>query len=110
VRAFAASLIIVVGLVALAGGPAGPTAVGAQGAPRMAGQRAVVLGGGGLTGQSWEIGMLKGLRDAGIDLTQADLVIGTSGGSVAATQMRSSRGLDSFYNDLLAPPTITSHR
>ena len=35
--------------------------------------RALYLSGGGPTGQSWQIGMLKGLKDAGIDLTAADL-------------------------------------
>ncbi len=43
---------------------------------------ALVLGGGGVTGIAWEIGILKGLADAGVDLTGADLVIGTSAGSV----------------------------
>ena len=28
--------------------------------------RALVLGGGGLTGVAWEIGMLAGLADAGV--------------------------------------------
>lgn len=75
--------------------------------PFAVGERAVVLGGGGLTGQAWQIGMLKGLRDSGVDLTQADLVIGTSGGSVAATQMRSGF-LDAFYAALLGAPVLDS--
>jgi NTE family protein len=40
--------------------------------------RALVLGGGGLLGTAWEIGLLIGLREAGTDLTSADLVVGTS--------------------------------
>ena len=40
-------------------------------------QRALVLGGGGTTGRGWELGVLKGLYDAGVDLTQADLFVGT---------------------------------
>jgi NTE family protein len=43
---------------------------------------APVLGGGGLTGIAWELGILHGLADAGVDLTSADTVIGTSAGSV----------------------------
>jgi NTE family protein len=43
--------------------------------------RALVLGGGGVTGIAWEIGVLCGLRRAGVDLTTADMVIGTSAGS-----------------------------
>jgi NTE family protein len=43
--------------------------------------RALVLGGGGVTGIAWELGVLAGLRDAGADLTSADLIIGTSAGA-----------------------------
>ena len=35
---------------------------------------ALVLGGGGVTGIAWELGILKGLADAGLDLSTADLV------------------------------------
>ena len=107
-RAFAASVFLVVGLLSLTVGPMGSKMVGAQEVPALVGQQAVVLGGGGPTGYAWEIGMLKGLRDAGLDLTQADLVIGTAAGSVAAAQLRSGQALDTFYGALLDPPTITS--
>jgi NTE family protein len=43
--------------------------------------RALVLGGGGVTGIAWEIGVLAGLATSGIDLTQANAVIGTSAGA-----------------------------
>jgi NTE family protein len=43
---------------------------------------ALVLGGGGVAGVAWEIGVLAGLRRAGVDVTGADLVIGTSAGSI----------------------------
>lgn len=46
------------------------------------GGRALVLGGGGVAGVAWEAGMLTGLGDAGVDLTTADLIIGTSAGSI----------------------------
>ena len=36
---------------------------------------ALVLGGGGITGIAWEIGVLAGLAEAGVDLTGADLVV-----------------------------------
>jgi predicted acylesterase/phospholipase RssA len=45
---------------------------------------ALVLGGGGITGIAWEIGVLAGLAEAGTDLSGADLVVGTSAGSVVA--------------------------
>jgi NTE family protein len=46
--------------------------------------RALVLGGGGVAGISWMVGVLTGLVDAGVDVSDADLVVGTSAGSVAA--------------------------
>jgi len=49
--------------------------------------RALVLGGGGSTGNAWLIGVIAGLFDAGLDLTTADLIIGTSAGSTAAAQL-----------------------
>jgi NTE family protein len=52
-----------------------------------AGERALVLGGGGSTGNAWLIGVMAGLYDAGLDVTKADLTIGTSAGSTAAAQI-----------------------
>jgi NTE family protein len=54
-----------------------------------AGARALVLHGGGSAGNAWEIGVIAGLFDAGLDVTQADLIIGTSAGSTAAAQITS---------------------
>ncbi|MFE3577740.1 patatin-like phospholipase family protein [Streptomyces vinaceus] len=55
----------------------------------MSGETALVLGGGGLTGIGWEAGILYGLAEAGVDLTAADLVVGTSAGSVVGAQLTS---------------------
>src|ERR1044072_184281 len=55
-----------------------------------AGGRALVLGGGGSTGNAWLIGVVAGLSDAGLDVTTADLTIGTSAGSTAAAQLARS--------------------
>ncbi|THA58447.1 patatin-like phospholipase family protein [Streptomyces sp. A1136] len=55
----------------------------------MGGRTALVLGGGGLTGIGWETGILCGLAAAGTDLTTADLVVGTSAGSVVGAQLTS---------------------
>jgi NTE family protein len=53
-------------------------------------QVALVLGGGGSAGHAWTIGVIAGLAEAGIDMTEAaDLVIGTSSGATAAVQVRS---------------------
>jgi NTE family protein len=51
------------------------------------GSRALVLGGGGSTGNAWLIGVIAGLFEAGLDVTDADLIIGTSAGSTAAAQI-----------------------
>lgn len=49
--------------------------------------RALVLGGGGSTGNAWLIGVLAGLAGAGVDVTRADVVVGTSAGATAAAQL-----------------------
>ena len=52
--------------------------------------RALVLGGGGASGNAWLIGVIAGLFDAGLDVSEADLIIGTSAGSTAAAQITSA--------------------
>jgi NTE family protein len=72
---------------------------------------ALVLGGGGVTAVAWEIGVLAGLAHNGVDLTEADLIIGTSAGSVVAAQITSGVGLDQLYaNQLTAPEFELSAR
>jgi len=51
------------------------------------GARALVIGGGGSTGNAWDIGVIAGLFDTGLDVTNADLIVGTSAGSTAAAQI-----------------------
>ncbi|ANJ25832.1 patatin-like phospholipase family protein [Agromyces aureus] len=51
------------------------------------GRRALVLGGGGSAGNAWLIGVIAGLHEAGLDVTRADLMIGTSAGATAAAQI-----------------------
>ncbi len=60
-------------------------------------QRALVLGGGGVTGVAWEIGLLHGLAELGVDLSGADLLVGTSAGSVVAAQLGSGVPLDRLF-------------
>jgi NTE family protein len=64
---------------------------------------ALVLGGGGVTGIAWELGVLQALQEAGVDLTAADLVVGTSAGSVVAVQATSDIGLHHLLADQLEP-------
>src|SRR5262245_33511837 len=53
-------------------------------------ERALVLGGGGASGNAWLIGIVNGLFDVGLDVREADLIIGTSAGSTAAAQISSA--------------------
>jgi NTE family protein len=66
--------------------------------------RALVLGGGGITGIAWEWGIVAGLAAAGIELTGADLVVGTSAGSVVGAQVAAELDVDERYRAQLAPP------
>ena len=76
------------------------------------GERALVLGGGGSTGNAWEIGVIAGLFDAGLDVTDADLTIGTSGGSTAAAQLTSGTQPTELFAAIIAaesqPPAGSS--
>jgi NTE family protein len=67
--------------------------------------RALVLGGGGVTGVAWEIGLLYGLAERGIDLSKADLFVGTSAGSVVAAQITKGETLQQLYDHELADTT-----
>ena len=72
--------------------------------PSAAGERALVLGGGGSAGNAWEIGVIAGLFDAGLDVTEADLIIGTSAGSTAAAQISSATPAELLAAILTAAP------
>lgn len=65
--------------------------------------KALVLGGGGTTGIAWEMGLLLGLYESGIDVTTADLIIGTSAGSVVGAQITSGLPLEELYSRQLQP-------
>ena len=69
-----------------------------------AGERALVLGGGGAAGNAWLIGVIAGLFDAGLDVTEADLIIGTSAGSTAAAQITSASPTQLLAHILSAAP------
>jgi len=64
--------------------------------------RALVLGGGGVAGIAWEIGLLSGLADQGVDVRDADLVVGTSAGSVVGALLRTGRELEELHAAQLA--------
>lgn len=59
---------------------------------------ALVLGGGGVTGIAWTTGLLLGLAEGGVDVTGADLVIGTSAGAAVGAQVASGRSLAQLFD------------
>src|SRR5438552_145643 len=54
-------------------------------------RRALVLGGGGAVGVAWETGVVCGLLEGGLDARTADLIVGTSAGSVVGTHLAHRR-------------------
>ena len=68
---------------------------------------ALVLGGGGSGGNAWLIGVIAGLHDSGLDVTDADLIIGTSAGSTAAAQITGATPSDLLAAILAAPAPRT---
>lgn len=64
--------------------------------------RALVIGGGGSVGNAWAIGVVAGLYEAGLDVTHADLTVGTSSGSTAAAQITSGASPADLLSAILA--------
>jgi NTE family protein len=60
---------------------------------------ALVLSGGGFVGVAWELGVVGGLREGGVDPHRFDLIVGTSGGSIAGLTIAS----DAPYEAILQP-------
>lgn len=66
--------------------------------------RALVLAGGGAAGNAWELGLLAGLSEAGVDVTAADLVVGTSAGATVAAQITADATPADLYAAILREP------
>ena len=58
--------------------------------------RALVLGGGGPVGIAWETGLVAGLAEKGVRLADADLIVGTSAGSMVGAQLALGRSAESM--------------
>ncbi len=67
-----------------------------------------MLGGGGVTGVAWEIGLLAGLADRWLELGPADLLVGTSAGAAhqAAEMTRAGRAATVISPDPAAAAAI----
>ena len=68
-----------------------------------AAERALVLGGGGLSGIAWETGVLAGLAAGGADVTAAGFVLGTSAGATVAAQLGSGLPLSDLFERQTVP-------
>lgn len=71
-------------------------------------KRALVLGGGGPVGIAWESGLLAGLAEAGIDVSNADSITGTSAGSAVGAQLASGRTPQQMYAAVAADASRTA--
>ncbi len=65
--------------------------------------RALILGGGGPVGEAWESGVIVGLMEKGIDLSRADLIVGTSAGAIVGARLASRMPSQKFVDAAVAP-------
>ena len=72
--------------------------------------RAVVLGGGGATGIAWEVGLLLGLSEGGVELRDADRIVGTSAGSYVGAHVASGTALEDLFAAEVEPTDEVTER
>lgn len=66
-------------------------------------RRALVLAGGGYAASAWEIGLVAGMADAGLDVRNADIFVGTSAGARVALNLASQMTLDEIFQRRIGP-------
>jgi NTE family protein len=66
-------------------------------------RRALVLAGGGLVASSWEIGLVTGMADMGLDVRNAELFVGTSAGARVVLELTSGNALEEIYQRRVGP-------
>jgi NTE family protein len=64
--------------------------------------KALVLGAGGAAASSFEVGLIAGLADEGVDVSGADLMVGTSAGARVAIQLAEYASPAALYTAQLA--------
>ena len=72
------------------------------------GRSGLVLGGGGVAGVAWHIGVLLGLAEGGVDLSGADRIVGTSAGSTVAAQIGGGLSLADMFARQVDPATLVN--
>ncbi len=65
----------------------------------------MVLGGGGVTGVAWQVGLLLGWQRAGLNVRAADTIVGTSAGSIVGALLALSADLEALAQEQLADVT-----
>ena len=73
-------------------------------------RRALILTGGGLAASAWETGLITGMADAGLDVRNADLFVGTSSGSRVALHLASGASHEDEYQRRLQLGAPSSER
>jgi NTE family protein len=75
-------------------------------------KKALVLSGGGAVGIAWESGLIGGLAKAGVDLSDADFILGTSAGSFVGARLAMGQSPEEIAAPFLkmdeAPPKPAS--
>jgi NTE family protein len=66
-------------------------------------ERSLVLGGGGVVGIAWEVGVVAGLAERGVQLARAQDVIGTSAGSLVGAWLAGGRDFAALAAAQAAP-------
>jgi NTE family protein len=64
---------------------------------------ALVLGGGGVAGIAWQTGVLHGMAEAGLDVTSADFMVGTSAGATVTSQLGSGTPIGEWFERQVDP-------
>src|SRR4051812_18557305 len=71
---------------------------------------ALVLAGAGAAGNAWQLGLIAGLAESGLDVTGADVIVGTSAGSTVAAQITSGMRPAELYTAILSEVIPTTLR
>ncbi|NNN22447.1 MAG: hypothetical protein HKL80_10660 [Acidimicrobiales bacterium] len=64
---------------------------------------AVVLGAGGLVGLGYHVGTIRALEEVGFDSRAADLIIGTSAGSIIGAYLRRGVSMEDLWVSTFGP-------
>jgi NTE family protein len=70
----------------------------------------LVLAGGGYAASAWELGLITGMADAGLEVRNADLFVGTSSGSRVALHLASGDAHEDAFQRRLQPGPPSSER